>query len=134
MLCYAHVKALRGVPGAKLRIGGDGGARPTLAPAGANHSVRRWARRYDERERTAATRVSMRGCKLCLVPPGITSSSRRFYEALVARCVPLLVADSFVPAFGRPRDLSLSSSLPSLPSAPRRVCPSDGAFPYMAGT
>ena len=35
----------------------------------------------------------MRQCKLCLVPAGITPSSRRFYEALVAKCVPVLLAD-----------------------------------------
>ena len=29
----------------------------------------------------------------------MTPSSRRFYEALVAKCVPLLVADAFVPSF-----------------------------------
>jgi len=34
-----------------------------------------------------------------LVPAGIAASSRRFYEALVAKCVPLLLADAFQPAF-----------------------------------
>ena len=38
-----------------------------------------------------ASRVALRACKLCLVPAGITASSRRFYEALGASCVPLLM-------------------------------------------
>ena len=49
--------------------------------------------------------------KLCLVPPGITPSSRRYYEALAAGCVPVLVADAFTPAFASP---SAASHLPPL--------------------
>ena len=52
-----------------------------------------------ERRRTLATRHRLRKCKLCLVPAGMTPSSRRFYEAIVAKCVPLLLADKFIPAF-----------------------------------
>jgi len=44
-------------------------------------------------------RRTLRECKLCLVPAGITPSSRRFYEAIVAKCVPLVLADAFVPAY-----------------------------------
>ena len=51
-----------------------------------------------QRRRTAGTRRALRSCKLCLVPAGMTPSSRRFYEALVAKCVPLLLADRFEPA------------------------------------
>lgn len=34
------------------------------------------------------TRRRLRSCKFCIVPRGITPSSRRFYEALAAKCVP----------------------------------------------
>ena len=44
-------------------------------------------------------RRTLRECKLCLVPAGITPSSRRFYEAIVAKCIPLVLADAFVPAY-----------------------------------
>ena len=57
--------------------------------------------RVAERRRTLLTRHRLRKCKLCLVPAGMTPSSRRFYEALVAKCVPLLIADKFQPAFTR---------------------------------
>ena len=52
-----------------------------------------------ERRRTLGTRSRLRSCKLCLVPAGLTPSSRLFYEALAARCVPLLLSDRFAPAF-----------------------------------
>ena len=81
------IKALRGV----------GGARLSLARSGGYDGSR--SARLAENQRTASTREELRRCKLCLVPAGLTPSSRRFYEALVAKCVPLLLADSFIPAF-----------------------------------
>ena len=42
------------------------------------------------------TRRRMRQCRFCLVPRGITPSSRRLYEALAAKCVPVVVSDRFV--------------------------------------
>jgi hypothetical protein len=41
-------------------------------------------------------RRRMRACKFCLVPRGPTPSSRRLYEALAAKCVPVLLSDQFV--------------------------------------
>ena len=52
-----------------------------------------------ERRQTLRTRSRLRKCKFCLVPAGLTPSSRRLYEAIVAKCVPLLLADKFEPAF-----------------------------------
>ena len=94
------IKALRGVPHAQLRLsdsaetsfGGD-------AAGGGSKAARKAGRRQAERRRTVASRSALRECKLCLVPAGITPSSRRFYEALAAQCVPLLLADDFEPAF-----------------------------------
>jgi hypothetical protein len=45
------------------------------------------------------SRRRMRMCKFCLVPKGITPSSRRLYEALAAKCVPVVVSDRFVVPF-----------------------------------
>lgn len=42
------------------------------------------------------SRRRMRTCHFCLVPRGITPSSRRFYEAIAAKCIPVLLSDSFV--------------------------------------
>ncbi len=42
------------------------------------------------------TRRRMRECRFCVVPAGLTPSSRRFYEALAAKCVPVVVGDGFV--------------------------------------
>ena len=103
--------ALRRVPDTMLRLadgpagpaaaveersGGGGGA---AAARVARKAQRKAGRRHAERRRTLASRVALRACKLCLVPAGITPSSRRFYEAIGASCVPLLLADDFEPAF-----------------------------------
>ena len=45
------------------------------------------------------SRRRMRACKFCLIPRGITPSSRRLYEALAAKCVPVLLSDRFVVPF-----------------------------------
>lgn len=112
------IAALQRVPGAKLSITAFTSFNGTADA------------RDKERSRTLVTRANLRRCKLCLVPAGITPSSRRFYEvhpallylpllkknplptqtllsrrtddvpqALVAKCVPLLLADDFEPAF-----------------------------------
>ena len=81
------VQALKHVEGATLSLG---------SKADFNSSG---DARDGERQRTLSTRRQLRQCKLCLVPAGITPSSRRFYEALVAKCVPLLLSDAFRPAF-----------------------------------
>ena len=64
------IKALSRVPGAMLSM---------TAFTSFNSDARQ-----TERARTLATRAKLRQCKFCLVPAGITPSSRRFYEALVA--------------------------------------------------
>ena len=94
------IKALRGVPHAQLRLSDAaetsfGGG----AAGGGSKAARKAGRRQAERRRVVASRGALRECKLCLVPAGITPSSRRFYEALAAQCVPLLLADDFEPAF-----------------------------------
>ena len=43
-----------------------------------------------------ASRRRMRQCKFCLVPAGLTPTSRRFYEAIASNCVPVLISDRFV--------------------------------------
>mmetsp|Transcript_47454 Transcript_47454/g.119533 ORF Transcript_47454/g.119533 Transcript_47454/m.119533 type:complete len:169 (+) Transcript_47454:1-507(+) len=35
----------------------------------------------------------------CLNPKGVTPSSKRFYESFVASCIPVVLADDFVPPF-----------------------------------
>ena len=45
------------------------------------------------------SRRRMRACKFCVVPKGITPSSRRFYEALAAKCIPIVISDRFVVPF-----------------------------------
>ena len=72
-----------------------------LALAAAEHFNASTDARNFERRRTLATRHKLRRCKLCLVPAGLTPSSRRFYEAIVAKCVPIVLADKFTPAFTR---------------------------------
>ena len=86
--------ALRNVPGAVLRLdslegpattadergGGGGGGGGSAAGKAARKAARKAGRRHAERRRTLASRVALRACKLCLVPAGITASSRRFYE------------------------------------------------------
>ncbi|KAL1522962.1 hypothetical protein AB1Y20_017926 [Prymnesium parvum] len=46
-----------------------------------------------------ATRRRLHQCKFCLVPRGVTPSSRRFFEALAAGCVPVLLSDDFLVPF-----------------------------------
>ena len=46
-----------------------------------------------------ASRRRLRQCKFCLVPRGLTPSSRRLYEALAAKCVPVVLSDRFVLPF-----------------------------------
>ena len=86
--------ALRNVPGAVLHLdslegpattadergGGGGGGGGSAAGKAARKAARKAGRRHAERRRTLASRVALRACKLCLVPAGITASSRRFYE------------------------------------------------------
>ena len=43
-----------------------------------------------------ASRQRMRQCKFCLVPAGLTPTSRRFYEAIATHCIPVLISDKFV--------------------------------------
>ena len=62
-----------------------------------------------------ASRARMRQCKFCLVPGGLTPSSRRFYEALAAGCVPVLVADGFALPYER------STTAPSSLLPPRAL-------------
>lgn len=81
------LQALAHVPGARLQLS-------TFRHFNGSERARQ-----GERERTLSTRATLRRCKLCLVPAGMTPSSRRFYEALVASCVPLIVSDRFEPAF-----------------------------------
>ena len=87
--------ALRNVPGAVLHLdslegpattadergGGGGSGGGSAAGKAARKAARKAGRRHAERRRTLASRVALRACKLCLVPAGITASSRRFYEA-----------------------------------------------------
>ena len=42
------------------------------------------------------SRRRLRTCKFCMVPRGITPSSRRLYEAIAAKCVPVIISDRFV--------------------------------------
>ena len=81
------LNALRSVPGSMLALN-------SFAHFNPSDGAQR-----DERRRTRLTRRTLRQCKLCLVPAGITPSSRRFYEAIVAKCVPVLVSDRFETAF-----------------------------------
>lgn len=51
-----------------------------------------------------ATAAAMRNSTFCLVPRGITATSRRLYEALGSGCVPVLVSDAFaLPLASQPR-------------------------------
>jgi len=58
------------------------------------------------------SRQRMRKCKFCLIPAGLTPTSRRFYEAIAVHCIPVLISDRFVipyavdRALGRPGLLS----------------------------
>jgi len=58
---------------------------------------------YGGRRRALAcsARRSMRECEFCVVPRGpLTPSSPRFYEALAAQCVPIVLSDGFVLPYG----------------------------------
>ena len=79
--------ALRGVPNTALALSGKASFDAAVDVV------------QSERRRTLRTRVILRQCKLCLVPAGMTPSSRRYYEAVAAKCVPVLLADHFEPAF-----------------------------------
>ena len=52
-----------------------------------------------KRNPVCATRERMASCRFCLVPPGLTPTSRRLYEAIATRCVPVIVSDRFVVPF-----------------------------------
>ena len=43
----------------------------------------------------------MRRSRFCLAPRGDTASTKRFYAAILAGCIPVVVADQFVPAFAQ---------------------------------
>ena len=43
-----------------------------------------------------ATQDAFANSTFCLVPPGITATSKRLYEAMVVGCVPVLVSDKYV--------------------------------------
>ena len=45
------------------------------------------------------SRRRMRTCRFCLIPKGMTPSSRRLYEAIAAKCVPVVLSDNFVLPF-----------------------------------
>ena len=48
-----------------------------------------------------ASLASLRASVFCLVPSGLTASSRRLYEALDAGCVPVVVSDRITLPFAR---------------------------------
>lgn len=54
----------------------------------------------DERPQPGGVRCNsrrrMRQCKFCLVPAGLTPTSRRFYEAIATHCVPVVISDRFI--------------------------------------
>ena len=95
----AALRALSSVSRTRLQLVPKEGARRQQRFGGPHIGLNASARAVVEaRALTARSRRAMRGCQLCLVPAGITPSSRRFYEAVVAGCIPLLLADRFEPA------------------------------------
>ena len=93
------LRALSSVSRTRLQLVPKEGARRQQRFGGPHIGLNASARAVVEaRALTARSRRAMRGCQLCLVPAGITPSSRRFYEAVVAGCIPLLLADRFEPA------------------------------------
>ena len=60
-----------------------------------------------ERRRTASSRRELRRCKFCLVPAGMTPSSRRYYEAIVAKCAACYghVTPMYLPCNGHVTDM-----------------------------
>ena len=84
----ALFRAFKNFPGALVR-----------APRDPHLGVSRFGSSPEMRAVVCGTRVTMRNCQYCLVPAGITPSSRRFYEALAAGCIPVLLSDRFVLPF-----------------------------------
>ena len=61
----------------------------------------------------------MRQCKFCLVPAGLTPTSRRFYEAIASTCVPVLISDRFVVPYDP--TLAAAAAAANQEEAPRDV-------------
>eukprot|EP00928_Gymnodinium_smaydae_P010459 TRINITY_DN13947_c0_g1_i3.p1 TRINITY_DN13947_c0_g1~~TRINITY_DN13947_c0_g1_i3.p1 ORF type:complete len:538 (+),score=119.14 TRINITY_DN13947_c0_g1_i3:46-1614(+) len=59
-----------------------------------------WAKKGGQSSNLVAQSMEeMRNAVFCVVPVGITATSRRFYEAIMNLCIPLLVADRFAVPF-----------------------------------
>ena len=95
------------------------------ADVAATHGVARFDRKTVEAMRATflATTAALRGSTFCLVPSGITATTRRLYEALAAGCVPVLLSARFTLPFSRVLNWSAAlinasaepaSSLPAL--------------------
>jgi len=54
----------------------------------------------------AETFAEMQQSTFCLVPRGDTPSSRRFFSAIAAGCIPVLIADDYTPPFSHALDYS----------------------------
>ena len=89
-----------------------------------------------KRNPVCATRERMASCRFCLVPPGLTPTSRRLYEAIATRCVPVIVSDRFVVPFSELiGDAALDQLVLRIPeaevaTAPRRLREADEPESY----
>ena len=86
------ITALRHAPHSRFQLGRHrdfNGSRSALVAERlrtvSSRQVHTVTYRVAERIRTISSRQELRRCKFCLVPAGITPSSRRYYEALVAK-------------------------------------------------
>ena len=71
------------------------------ADVAATHGVARFDRKTVEAMRATflATSAALRASTFCLVPSGLTATTRRLYEALAAGCVPVLLSARFTLPF-----------------------------------
>lgn len=93
------------------------------ADVAATHGVARFDRKTAEEMRATflATTVAMGRSTFCLVPSGITATTRRLYEALSAGCVPVLLSARFTLPFSRV--LNWSAALINASAVPTSTLP-----------
>lgn len=117
---HAVVAAFKGVEGADVvlvenRFEGTSQVRGTTVSG---------ASRADTRRIFLDTAARTRNATFCLVPAGYTASSRRFYEALAAGCIPVVISDHFPFPFSDVLDWSsavIRHSQKDVDALPRRL-------------